>query len=308
VESKLNTYKKWLDFISRVEAYLIKKDFLKMRTPKLVPSGAMEASLHTFAVQNSSLCLPTSPEFALKKLWLSGLNPKIFEVASSFRAEEMGIHHLSEFTMLEYYCADSTFEGLIELSGSLLSYFLKQDVKNVRILNVPDVFKNFTGFELRPDSDEYFLKQVLDFHGLSYPKAATWSDLFHIVFLGKIEPLLSDGLLALKRYPPQLAALAKLDDVGWAERVEFYFKGVELSNGYNELLDARELVKRWTAENQVRVKEGRSPHPIDQELIDCHKKTTLTRGVGMAIGLERLFWLTLERPDEHIRVWPFGGS
>jgi len=305
VESKLNTYRSWLGFLQSVETYFNNSAFLKVSTPTLVCSGAMESSLHPFKIKGRDLELPTSPEFSLKKLWLSGFSPRLFEISSSFRGEELGPMHLDEFTMIEFYLAEASFEDLIKLTNDFLSTVLMISPQSLRILSIHDLFKTFVGFELQPDSNEAYLTYILNFHGIRYPKTATWSDLFHLLFIEKIEPVLSSNLIALKNYPPQLSALAKINSSGWSDRVEFYFKGIELGNGYNELLDAKEVLKRWKFENKIRKTEGLEGHILDRELINLHENRKISSGVGMAIGLERLFWLTHKSADEHIKVWPF---
>jgi len=268
----------------------------------------MESCLHPFKLNfgdGVKAQLPTSPEFSLKKLWLSGLDFKLFELSASFRDKELGGMHLNEFTMLEFYVAGAPFEELSSFTGDFLCAQLKIKSNAYQILSLNELFKTFLGFELKPDSDENFLKEVSSFHNIKFPASATWSDLFHVLFIEKIEPVLSKGLLAIKNYPPQLSALAKINKKGWSERVEFYYQGLELGNGYNELLDADEVLKRWNKENELRLFEGFEPHPLDQEFIEVHRKPKIESGVGMAIGLERLFWLTQEKPGEHIGVWPF---
>src|SRR5215211_2697943 len=56
--------------------------------------------------------LRTSPEFACKKLLASG-EQKIFELARVFRDRERGDLHLPEFTMLEWYRANVTYDALM---------------------------------------------------------------------------------------------------------------------------------------------------------------------------------------------------
>lgn len=308
MESKLNTYRSWLDFLQTVESYFKNKAYLKVCTPTLVASGAMESSLHPYKIEGKSLQLPTSPEFSLKKLWLSGFSPTIFEVSPSFRAEELGGMHLDEFTMLEFYDAKSSFQELIHITNDFLCSTLNIEPHVLKVLNVNEIFEAFVGFKLEPSSDVMFLKKALDFHGIVFPKNASWSDLYHILYLEKIEPSLNFDLIALKNYPPQLSALAKINSDGWSDRVEFYYRGVELGNGYDELLDADEILVRWKAENELRASEGLTPHPLDLEFIELHRARKIESGVGMAIGLERLFWLTRRSPPKHIKVWPFGGD
>ncbi len=56
--------------------------------------------------------LRTSPEFACKKLLAAG-ESKIFEFARVFRDRERGDLHLPEFTMLEWYRADSAYDAIM---------------------------------------------------------------------------------------------------------------------------------------------------------------------------------------------------
>ena len=56
--------------------------------------------------------LRTSPEFAAKKLLAAG-EAKIFEFARVFRDRERGDLHLPEFTMLEWYRADASYDAVM---------------------------------------------------------------------------------------------------------------------------------------------------------------------------------------------------
>lgn len=305
MESNLNKYKLWLDFLSRVEAYFDQKGFLRVRTPNLVPSGAMEASLYSLKVEKEPYFLPTSPEFALKKLWHTGLAPKIYEISPSYRARELGNLHLTEFTMLELYESEIDLNNLIELAAAFLTKVLNLE-STCKILNLNALFLAFTGFALEPESDVDFLKSVLSFHSLDFPETASWTDLYHIVYLNKIEPLLSkSSLIVLKNYPPQLAALAKINQSGWAERAEFFYKGVELGNAYDELFDLEETKLRWEKENQICKEESEFPHPIDEVFLKTLSESKVKSGAGVAIGLERVFSLTQDQDSTNIKVWPF---
>ena len=56
--------------------------------------------------------LRTSPEFAAKKLLAAG-EAKIFEFARVFRDRERGDLHLPEFTMLEWYRAEASYDAVM---------------------------------------------------------------------------------------------------------------------------------------------------------------------------------------------------
>src|SRR5215471_13609533 len=56
--------------------------------------------------------LRTSPEFACKKLLAAG-ETRIFEFARVFRDRERGDLHLPEFTMLEWYRANTAYDAVM---------------------------------------------------------------------------------------------------------------------------------------------------------------------------------------------------
>lgn len=305
MESNLDLYREWLGFLKEVELFFNDRGFLKVETPTLVPSGAMESTLEAFKLEGEDLYLPTSPEFSLKKLWLSGLSEKLYEISKSFRSkEELGDMHLSEFTMLEFYMAHQSFHKMKETTAEFLTSALGLKPSDVSYIKLDECFKSFTGFELKPESDKAFLKSVATFHNLHFTNEYSWNDLYQVIYLNLIEPLLSrNSLVFLENYPPQLSALAKINKEGWASRFEVYYKGVELGNAYDELMDVKELQGRWSCENKIRFDDGRPSHPIDETLIQITDESFIKAGVGIAIGLERLFSLISDRNS--IKVWPF---
>ena len=101
--------------------------------------------------------------------------------------------------------------------------------------------------------------------------------------------------MLLDEYPPDGAALARLQpprdaDTAWSEvaaRMELYIAGVELANGFDELVDPAEQRRRHQADQRVRAAAGQPVPPLDEAFLHA-----LAAGVppsaGMALGVDRL--------------------
>ena len=95
-------------------------------------------------------------------------------------------------------------------------------------------------------------------------------------------------------YPAEQAALARISasDSAVAERFEVFCEGIELANGYVELLDSKILLARFEKDQQVRASQGLSDIEVDRRLLDA-----LNHGLpdcaGVAVGFDRLLMLAL---------------
>ena len=68
-----------------------------------------------------TLFLPTSPEFAMKRLLVGGLErTSLFQICSAFRDEPESSTHRPEFTMLEWYRAYAGYEDIMNDTEKLL--------------------------------------------------------------------------------------------------------------------------------------------------------------------------------------------
>ena len=114
-----------------------------------------------------------------------------------------------------------------------------------------------------------------------------WLDLLLVEL---VQPHLGqDGPTILYDYPASQAALAKVreGDPPVAERFELYVSGIELANGYHELLDPDELRRRNQAANRQRAGDERPTLPEESRLL-----AAMTHGLppccGAALGFDRL--------------------
>jgi lysyl-tRNA synthetase class 2 len=80
-----------------------------------------------------------------------------------------------------------------------------------------------------------------------------------------------------------------------AARFELYLHGVELANGFHELVNAGEQRARFTRELSVRRARGQVEPPMDEHLLEA-----LAAGMpdcaGVALGFDRLVAAALGAP------------
>jgi lysyl-tRNA synthetase class 2 len=113
-----------------------------------------------------------------------------------------------------------------------------------------------------------------------------------------IEPHLGrDELCFVVDYPPSQAALARLrrdaDGQPVAARFELYFRGVELANGYHELLDAGEQRAALPPTCGGASELGLPAVPIDEDFLAAID-SGLPDCSGVALGLDRLLMLAVD--------------
>lgn len=291
----------WSKFILAVRGYFHSRGFLEVTSPSLVQNPGMEPELEPFSTvwrhgsQKQKLYLPTSPELHLKQLMAQGYTD-IFEIKSVFRNEELTPLHEPEFQMIEWYRGLANLE-LIERDLLELIAFLQDQLfssrQSIEVLkfSVADVFEKHLRFRLTPQTTREQLLQLIQDSAGSYSQYS-WNDLFHLLWVTKVEPQLPQEPFLLCDYPPSQAALSRLNDRGWADRFEFYWRGVEIANAFHELSDPVEQRRRFERDQKLRMDYGRTPLEIDENFMRA-----LVRGLppssGIALGLDRLFMVMM---------------
>ena len=300
--------KQWAEFQAQVESVLNQLGLLKVNTPSLVVNPGMEVELNSFKTnwtlgsRNESLFLPTSPELHLKRLLTSGLTD-IYEIKTCFRNDELSEYHEAEFQMLEWYRAYADLQ-LIEQDLLTLIETIKPGIQVTR-KSVSELFSEHLDFELTPQTCGDDLLELAKAHNLGVSDNESWNDLYHYLYVQKIEPHLRQyEALILYNYPPSQAALAKLTKEGWADRFELYIDGVEIANAFNELTNPEEQLERFKRQQAERKKLGKEVLPIDENFIRDLQKGMPPSG-GIALGLDRLFMKVYGvKSIQEIRAFP----
>lgn len=298
-------YLKWQDFLFSVRSVLRNLSMTEVQTPILVENPGPEPTLSPFRTElvfggtKKNLYLPTSPELHLKKLLSFGF-VDIFELSRSFRNEEISPIHEPEFTMLEVY---KSFSKLEEFKG-FVEAFLKSLARSVnsnlnfekaKSFSVKELFEGVVNFDLKPDTKKQELIEVCQRLKLDISETDSWNDLFFRIFIEYIEPQLAtyQQPVFVYNYPPSQSALSKINNDGWANRFELYWRGVELGNAFDELTNIHAQMQRTIADNLEKLTLGKMILPIDVDYLNA-LKSGLPQTCGIAIGLERLFCVMFE--------------
>ena len=318
---------------SALRGWFDEQGFLEVETGILQVSPGNETHLHAPRTETrgpdgapTTLYLRTSPEFACKKLLAAG-ERRIFEFARVFRDRERGPLHLPEFTMLEWYRAEASYDTVMADSVVVVAHAAQatgiggfsfrgrtaDPFAEPELLTVAAAFDRFAGIDL--------LATIADGQGDRARLAAaasrkvrvtdddTWSDIFSKILVEHVEPHLGRGrLTVLFEYPVPEAALAraKPSDPRVAERFEVYACGVELANGFGELTDAVEQRRRFTSAMDEKQRRYGERYPLDPEFLEAVAQ--MPEASGVALGFDRLVMLAsgAVRIDQVVWTRPAG--
>lgn len=242
-----------------------------------------------------TLFLQTSPEFAMKRLLAAG-SGSIYQIGKAFRNGESGRFHNPEFTMLEWYRVDFTLSQLMDEIAALINgLFSDQPLQETQRVSYQDVFVSFTGLNPLVFSYQDYCAfaigcQLSEAVAICGHDHGLWLD---FIFSHKVQPHLGENALCLVHgYPACQSSLARINEQcdQITERVELFINGVELGNGYYELIDFKEQDERFDKELAVRQQQKLPVTVKDQNLIAA-LESGLPECSGVAIGLDRLLML-----------------
>jgi lysyl-tRNA synthetase class 2 len=317
-----------------VRAWFDEQGFVEVETGILQASPGNETHLHAPQTEldrgdgsRATRYLRTSPEFACKKLLAAG-EQKIFELARVFRDRERGDLHLPEFTMLEWYRANESYDAVMADSVVVIAHaaqatgigrfsFRGRDADpfaEPELLTVAAAFERFAGIDLLGTISAGIGNRdrlaAAASERVRITEDDTWSDIFTKVLVEHVEPNLGQGrLTVLFEYPAPEAALAraKPSDPRVAERFEIYACGVELANGFGELTDAEEQRHRFTQAMDEKQRRYGERYPIDEDFLRAVGQ--MPPASGVALGFDRLVMLAAGAVRIDQVVWtPSGGE
>ncbi|MEW6501454.1 MAG: EF-P lysine aminoacylase EpmA [Thermodesulfobacteriota bacterium] len=269
--------------IRAVRAFFEEAGYLEVDTPLRLPSLAPEP--HIEPQESGPWFLQTSPELCMKRLLARGY-PKIFQICHCFRKAERGHKHLPEFAMLEWYRAGSDCHDLMAETEEMIRFV-------ARTLGMGKSLRSQgQTIELDAPWERLTVAEAFGRYAGEPAAEALKQGKFDELLVERIEPHLGNGRPTfLYEYPAALGSLARLKsgDPTVAERFELYLAGIELANGFSELIDPAEQRRRFEAEQGAIRSQGRNPGPMPEKFLD--ELAAMPEAAGIALGLDRLVML-----------------
>jgi lysyl-tRNA synthetase class 2 len=287
------------ELLRRLREFFHERGFLEVETPILSADIVVDRHLDPFSTiladdprrpeTGRRLWLQTSPEFGMKRLLAAGAEA-IYQVSRVFRNGERGKLHNPEFTLVEWYRRGDDMAAGMRLLSEVCRALLQRGPAEE--LSYREAFTRFAGVDGLTASTTA-LAQVAQQRGLAMSRSAAGEDRdawLDLLFVELVQPNLGfDHPTILFDFPASQAALARIrpGDPPVAERFELFVEGVELANGYHELLDAAELRRRMAEANQQRAADGKPTLPEQNRLLAA-MENGLPPSSGTALGFDRL--------------------
>jgi len=302
--------------LKQVRQFFDDRGVLEVETPILSADTVVDRHLDPFSVVLDApsgrpgprrFWLQTSPEFGMKRLLVAGAEA-IYQVTHAFRQYEQGPLHNPEFTMVEWYRAgDGMAEGM-RLLGDLCDCLLGRGAAEA--LSYGEAFSRHVGLD--PHSATASTLAARN-HELGIPAPANlaeddrdgWLDL---LLSEKVQPELGqDRPVIVYDFPASQAALARVrpGPPAVAERFELYASGIELANGYCELIDPAVLRERSARTNALRESDGKVRLPEESRLLAA-MEAGMPPSTGVALGFDRVVMLAAGARDlREVLAFPF---
>jgi EF-P lysine aminoacylase GenX len=302
--------------IDGIREFFKSNNFHEVETPMMVKYPGTEPFLEVFETKlkwangkTQQAFMLTSPEFAMKKLLVAGFE-NIFQVCKSFRnGEGNSSRHNPEFTILEWYRSNASYEDIMQDCQDLM-LSLSRKVNGTDILeyqgkkynlskdwvkmSVAEAFEKWVGVDIDGLLNRDTLVQRAKEEGYQVNNNTTWEEAYNQLFLNLIESQLVnyDVPVIIYDYPASQAAYSKKkeSDPRFAQRFEFYLGGYELGNAFSEENDPEVQEEKFREDLQLRKELGKTDYGMDEDYLEALKEGLSPSG-GIAVGVDRLVML-----------------
>ncbi|AEJ38456.1 lysyl-tRNA synthetase [Sulfobacillus acidophilus TPY] len=297
-----------------IRTFLQGRGFMEVETPVLQPlAGGTEARpfvTHHNAL-DMTLYLRIAMELHLKRLIVGGFD-RVYELGRVFRNEGISTRHNPEFTMLELYQAYTDYQGMMELTESLLhglalALFGQATVEYQGTtldftppyprVDLVARFREKTGVDWQSVHSREDAHQLARRLGIQVDPAFDRAQVLDKIVGQVVEPDLVQPTF-LWHHPVDISPLAKRDpEAPWlTERFELFVAGRELANAFSELNDPLDQRERFLIQQEARRAGNDEIPPLDEDFLLALEHGMPPTG-GLGIGIDRLVMLMTNSPS-----------
>lgn len=290
--ASLDALRRRAALLADIRRFFAERQVLEVEVPTLSRRATSDPHIDSITAlcNGETAYLATSPEFGLKRLLAAGMGD-CYYLGKAFREGEAGGRHNPEFTMLEWYRCGWDDRQLMREVGELLSGLLQ--IATVRTLSYRALFQQQLQLDPHLASEDELRACVAREMDLAFIPANR-DECLDLLMSHRLEPAMGEGITLLYDFPASQAALAKVveDETGTpvARRFEAYVGGLELANGYWELTDAQEQLRRFQADHRYRGAHKLHVYPFEERLVQA-LEAGLPECAGVALGVDRLLML-----------------
>jgi lysyl-tRNA synthetase class 2 len=295
--------------VSAVRAYLDASGFVEVETPVLQPlyGGAMARPFTTHHnALDRDLYLRIATELYLKRLIVGGLE-RVYELGKDFRNEGVSHKHNPEFTMVEWYeayadytGAEARTEAIVRAAAEAVGYAGELDFSASwpRVSFIDAIF-GATAINVMEHPTAEQLAAAIGERGLDVKASGLWFEMADDLLSKYVEPSLNRPTFVID-YPSEISPLAREHQSdakqGLVERFEAFAGGMEIANGFSELIDPDAQRERFAAQQRVDVATDGAAEtmPYDEAYVQALEQgMPPTAGVGL--GIDRLVMILTGR-------------
>jgi lysyl-tRNA synthetase class 2 len=250
-----------------------------------------------------TLFLRIAPELYLKRAAVGGIE-RVFEINRNFRNEGVDSSHSPEFAMLETYQAYSDYNGMAELTRSLIQNAAVAVHGSTTVIHAngdefdlggewPSItlygsLSEAVGREIGVATPMGELVEIAEKYGVGVAPHYGPGKLAEELF----DELVRGSLVAptfVRDYPVETSPLTRdhREAPGLTEKWDLYIRGTEMATGYSELVDP--VIQRMRFVDQARLAGlgDQEAMVLDEEFLRAMEYAMPPSG-GMGMGVDRL--------------------
>ena len=272
---------------------------LEVETPTLSAAAVSDPQIESLATKIAGMpggaYLCPSPEYAMKRLLAAG-SGDIFQICKVFRDAERGRWHNPEFTMIEWYRLGFDDAALMDEVEMLIGQLFApmRTLEAAERLSYSAALQRHAGVDAFNASDAELLDAARRQEITCEAELDRDAKLDLLMGLIVGPRLGREGPCFICDYPASQAALARLKprNPRVAARFELYLDGLELANGFHELVQPEEQRARFTQDLALRRARGQIEPPLDENLLAA-LENGMPDCAGVALGFDRLVAIAL---------------